>query len=111
MCLFGKTKRRWRRQLGTKKLSRRLYGARAAELLVANLDHEAYVQLVYDGDLSTMAARFGAHWAAALEIRKARSQAKQPRSMRVSKKTLRDPDFLDRMIRATMCELGDPKGQ
>ena len=69
------------------------------------------MQLVYDGDLSTMAARFGAHWAAALEIRKARSQAKQPRSMRVSKKTLRDPDFLDRMIRATMCELGDPKGE
>ena len=49
-------------------------------------------------------------WALTLEIRKARSQAKQPRSMRVSKKRLRDPDFLDRMIRATMCELGDPRG-
>ena len=107
-CRFGAIKRGWRRRTGTKKLSRHVQGARAAELLVANLEHDGYVQLLYDGDLRNLANRFAEHWAEALAIRKARSHPHDNHRPHISKKVLRRPDFPDRVGEIIKHQLADP---
>jgi hypothetical protein len=107
-CRFGQTKRGWRRRTGTKKLSRHLQGARAAELLVANLEHDGYLRVVYDGNLSNLASRFAEHWADALAIRKARTQTDDAGRLAINKKLLRRPDFPDRIEQIMRCQLAEP---
>ncbi len=107
-CRFGQTKRGWRRRTGTQKLSRHLQGARAAELLVPNLSHEGYLEVVYGGDLSNLASRFAEHSGEALGIRKARSQPDDTGRLRIDKKVLRRPDFPERVELIMNSQLPEP---
>ena len=105
--LFGKTKQGWRRRTGTKKLSRHIRGAAPEELLVANLDNKAYVDIVYDGDISNMAQRFAEYYEAATRIRQARERQRQQDQARVSKGMLRQANFLRKIFDAAAVHLAN----
>lgn len=110
-CRFGQLKRGWRRRLGAKTLVRQLQGSRAEELLVANLEDPTYLEVVCRGDASALVDRFPEHWAAAHQIRKERSEAESTRPLRMSKTTLRDPDFLNQISRVFECQLAAPAAE
>jgi hypothetical protein len=97
---FGGIKRGWRRRLGTAKLGRRMQAARPAEMLVANLDSQQYLDLCYQGNIRNMPAVFAQHWAGAKEIRDQRNQTPDRGIMYVPKAALRHPSFFGRMKQA-----------
>ncbi|RLG69563.1 MAG: hypothetical protein DRO11_07580 [Methanobacteriota archaeon] len=105
--LFGKTKQGWRRRTGTKRLSRHIQGAPAEELLVANLDNKAYVDIVYDGQLSNMAQKFAESYDAATQIREARERQREQDQTRVRKTLIRDADFLRKIFEAATLHLAN----
>ena len=91
---FGKTKTGWRRQLGTKKLTRHVQAARHEEFLVANLDCQDYMTVVYGGSIDNMADCFSKYDDDSLQIRTSRNAKEEKNTMPISKKTLRQPDML-----------------
>ena len=103
---FGKTKTGWRRKLGTKKLTRHLQAARHEEFLVANLDQQDYIDVVYGGSLENMAHCFSKYCDDSLEIRKLRNYKEEKKTMPISKKTLRQPAILLNAVQALACLFG-----
>lgn len=103
---FGKTKRGWRRKLGTKKLTRQVQTARHEEFLVANLDRQDYINAVYGGSIDNMAHYFSKYCDHSLEIRKLRDTKEEKKTMPISKKTLRQPDMLLGVVQALGSLLG-----
>ena len=97
---FGKTKTGWRRKLGTKKLTRHLQAARHEEFLVANLDCQDYLNVVYGGSLDNMASYFSKYCDESLRIRKLRNSKEEKNTMPISKKTLRQPRMLLGVVHA-----------
>jgi hypothetical protein len=91
---FGKTKTGWRRKLGTKKLTRHVQAARHEEFLVANLDCQDYINVVYGGSLNNMVDYFAKYGDESLQIRKWRNTKEEKNTMPISKKTLRQPGML-----------------
>lgn len=98
--LFGNTKTRWRRKLGTKKLTRHLQAARHEEFLVANLDQQDYINIVYGGSLDNMPSYFAKYCNEAFEIRKLRSVPKEKQNISINKKLLRQPGILLAAVQA-----------
>lgn len=103
---FGKTKTGWRRKLGTKKLTRHVQAVRHEEFLVANLDRQDYINVVYGGSLDSMAYFFSKYRDDSLEIRKLRNAKEEKKTMPISKKTLRQPDMLLSVVQTLGCLLG-----
>ena len=97
---FGKTKRGWRRRLGTGKLVRRLHTARPAELLLSNLSSQQYLDICYEGSIANMPRVFARHWAEALDIRRLRTRTQEKRTTYVPKSVLRQDSFFDNMAKA-----------
>ena len=97
---FGKTKTGWRRKLGTKKLTRHLQAARHEEFLVANLDCQDYLNVVYGGSLDNMASYFSKYCDESLRICKLRNSKEEKNTMPISKKTLRQPRMLLGVVHA-----------
>jgi len=98
--LFGRTKRGWRRRLGTRKLVRRLQAARPEELRLANLDSQEYLQLCYQGDTRNIAAVFSRYHVQAAQIRRQRTQPGNHGEMHIPKATRRQKDFFQEMAQA-----------
>jgi len=103
---FGKTKAGWRRKLGTKKLTRHVQAARHEEFLVANLDCQQYVNVVYGGSLDNMADYFARYCDESLRIRKLRNTKEEKNTMPISKKSLREPGMLLGAVKALGGVLG-----
>jgi hypothetical protein len=103
---FGKTKIGWRRKLGTKKLTRHVQAARHEEFLVANLDRQDYINVVYGGSLDNMAYYFSKYCDDSLEIRKVRDSKEEQKTMPISKKTLRQPGMILGAVQALGVLLG-----
>lgn len=97
---FSNIKTRWRRKLGTKKLTKHLQAARHEEFLVANLDQQDYINVVYDGTVENMPSFFTKYYNEAFEIRKLRKISQDKQTIPISKKTLRQPDILLTAIHA-----------
>jgi hypothetical protein len=97
---FGKTKTGWRRKLGTKKLTRHVQAARHEEFLVANLDCQDYINVVYGGSIDNMADYFSKYDDESLQIRTSRNAKEEKNTMPISKKTLRQPDMLLGVVQA-----------
>lgn len=98
--LFGRTKRGWRRRLGTGKLVRRVHAARPAELLLANLDSQQYLDICYQGSTRNMAPVFARHWAQAAEIRRQRTGTRNNATTHVPKSVLRHDSFFENLTKA-----------
>jgi len=90
----------WRRKLGTKKLKRHIQAARHEEFLVANLDRQEYINLVYGGSLDNMSSSFAQYCNEALEIRKIRNTPEEKQTMPICKKSLRQPGRLINVVQA-----------
>jgi hypothetical protein len=103
---FGKTKTGWRRKLGTKKLSRHLQAARHEEFLIANLNQQNYIDVVYGGSLENMAYCFSKFCDNSLEIRNLRNYYEDKNTMPISKKTLRQPAILLNAVQSLACLFG-----
>ena len=97
---FADIKIGWRRKLGTKKLIRQLQAARHEEFLLANLDIQGYIDIVYDGSLDNMPYYFAKYGNKAMEIRKLRSDPEERQTIPISKKLLRKPDMLTGVVQA-----------
>lgn len=91
---FAHTKKRLRRKLGTKKLTRSIQAMRAEELLVANLDDPAYLEILCGGNLEDLPAALVEHWEAAQAIRAERRQRTTTHPLPIRKKTIRTEGFL-----------------
>ena len=97
---FSKVKKRWRRKLGVKKLTRHLHAARDEELLLDNLDQPDYIKIVYDGSLDNMSSLFATYCHEAKRIRKLRNNREEKRSLPIGKKLLRKSNVLPEVIEA-----------
>jgi len=97
---FSNTKIGWRRKLGTKKLTRHLQAARHEEFLVANLDQQDYINVVYDGSLDNMTSYFARYCSESLKIRKLRGTQEEKHVFPISKKSLRQPGMLVNVFQA-----------
>lgn len=97
---FGNTKTGWRRRLGTKKLTRHVQAARHEEFLVANLNKQDYINVVYGGSLDNMSSYFAQYCKEAFKIRKLRSLPEEKKTMPISKKSLRQPGMLLSVVQA-----------
>ena len=97
---FDDIKQGERRRLGIKKLRRCLQAMRPEQLLVANLDNQQYVDAVYGGSLGNMPTYFSRFWQQGKEIRKARKQQASNHPIPISKKKLRDQEWLPKMEKA-----------
>ena len=95
---FGHLKKGWRRRLGTKNLARQLQAARHEELLVANLENKQYVKAVYGGTLDSMTNRFACVAGKAKHRRNMRRGTTKQRAIPVTRKTLRRPQIIQRVI-------------
>ena len=91
---FSKAKTGWRRKVGTQKLIRHVQAARHEEFLVANLDQQDYINVVYGGSVDNMAYYFSKCCDDSLKIRKLRNAEKEKNTMPINKKTLREPGML-----------------
>ena len=97
---FSKTKKRWRRKLGIKKMTRHLQAARHEELLLDNLDQVDYIKIVYDGSSDNMSSLFAAYCHEARQVRKLRYNRQERRSLPIEKKLLRKSDVLPEVMDA-----------
>lgn len=97
---FSKTKKGWRRKLGVKKMTRHLQAARHEELLLANLDQQDYIKIVYDGSLDNMPSLFATYCNEARQVRKLRDNSQERRSLPIEKKLLRKSDVLPELMKA-----------
>ncbi len=95
---FSVTKKRWRRKLGTKKLTRHLQAARHEEFFVANLEQQNYIDAIYDGSIDNMPFIFAKYGDKAFEIRKSRKLSEDKRTFPISKKSLREPGKLLKVV-------------
>jgi hypothetical protein len=68
--------------------------ARHEEFLVANLDCQDYINVVYGGSIDNMADYFSKYDDESLQIRTSRNAKEEKNTMPISKKTLRQPDML-----------------
>ena len=91
---FAHAKQRLRRKLGLKKLTRCVQAMRPEVLLVANLKSQSYLDALYGGSLENMASVFAKHWREAKNTRQQRRTEISTRPMPLSKKKLRDEEFL-----------------
>ena len=98
--LFGRTKESLRRRVGTKKLARMLQASRPEVLLISNLDHQDYVQIVYGNNLGNMAGEFAKNCQLAKDIRCKRNEKEPTHPIPVTKRQLRHPDFLANVEKA-----------
>ena len=70
---------------------------RPEEMLVANLNHPAYVDAIYDGNIDNMANVFAEHYSESRNIRKQRRQSVSIHPMPLSKKELRDEKIIEKL--------------
>lgn len=98
--LFGDHKRKLRREVGTKKLARLVETGRADAILVANLQQQAYVDLIYGGSLENMPQRLACCDREAKDILRRRKTERTDTPFGINKKFLRAPGFLQRTRRA-----------
>lgn len=94
---FRRLKRKWRRRLGTAKLTRRQQAARPEERLVANLENSQYIDAVYAGNLATLPERFAKHYASVIEARQSPQESNDEQSMHTPKKTIRAENLFSKM--------------
>jgi hypothetical protein len=97
---FDDLKQGERRKAGTKKLARCIHAMRPEQLLVANLANPEYIDALYGGSLTNMPAYFASVWTEAKEIRQARYETISSHRIPVSKKSLRNPEWLPKMEEA-----------
>ena len=105
---FGSTKRKLRRKIGSKKLTRYIQAMRPEVLLSPNLDDASYVDIVYGGNLENLASTFSACWSTAQTIRRERRQTKTSHPMPTTKRQLRRPQLLEnikQLVQATIEQL------
>ena len=94
---FGSTKRRVRRKVGTKKLTRQVRAMRPEAFLVSNLGDREYVNLVLAGSPDHLPAMMAKHWPLAQAIRKDRLGATTDHPMPTTKKQIRNPRLLENL--------------
>ncbi len=94
---FGNSKQGMRRKLGIKKLARSVQAMRPEELFVSNLDNQDYLDIISGGRLSNLPACFARNHQAGAEIRRSRAKGKSETPMALSKKKLRDSNFLSKV--------------
>ena len=97
---FGAAKQGLRRKIGTKKLARMIDAMRPEELLIANLDDPAYLEILCGGSLENLATVFAQNWSAAQVIRTERRKRASNHPIPVRKKLLRDKKILSRLQEA-----------
>ena len=103
---FAGRKCHWRRQTGNGKLAKRLEAAQPAEFLVDNLTNDTYLEIVYNGSLDNMTARFAEHWPHAAQTQRDKNSQHSKQSahtdsrLRVRKSVLRSTGFFDTMTHA-----------
>ena len=105
---FGSTKRKLRRKVGSKKLTRYIQAMRPEVLLLPNLDDASYVDIVYGGNLENLASTFSACWSTVQTIRRERRQTKTSHPMPTTKQQLRRPQLLEnvkQLVQATIEQL------
>ena len=107
---FAHAKQRLRRRLGLKKLTRCVQAMRPEVLLVSNLKSQSYLNALYGGNLENMAAVFSKHWREGKQIRQQRRTEISTRPMPLSKKKLRDEDFLPQIGIAMKMLIGEALG-
>lgn len=93
-CRFSLIKRWARRKLGTKKLTRQVQAMRAEVALIQNLARSDYVDLVLDGNRANLPSEIAKHWHLVQSIRQQRQSPATERPIPVTKRQLRDPQFL-----------------
>lgn len=91
---FARAKQRLRRKLGIKKLTRCVQAIRPEILLIANLKSPSYIESLYGGNLENMPSVFATHSSKAKNTRQQRRTEISTHPMSLSKKKLRDEDFL-----------------
>lgn len=94
---FGSIKRRVRRKVGAKKLTRQMQAMRAEALLVWNLDDREYVNLVLAGSLDNLPTIIAKHWRLAQAIRKNRLAPTTDHPIPTTKKQVRNPRLLENL--------------
>ena len=94
---FGNSKQGMRRKLGIKKLARSVQAMRPEELFVSNLGNQGYLDIISGGRLSNLPACFARNHQAGVEIRRNRAKSKSETPMALSKKKLRDSNFLSKV--------------
>lgn len=97
---FSSKKRKLRRKVGNKKLTRNIQAMRAEELLAENLEDPEYVELIY-GSAHNMVAQFAKHRHQVYELRKKNQKKKTGQLLIITKKTLRKKDFLNKLAKCT----------
>jgi len=99
---FKFTKQGIRRKIGVKKLTRQVQAMRAEEFLVRNLENPEYVKIVLNGDISNLASAMATHWAQAEVIRSSRKRYTTEHPLPLTKRQLRDPQWLERAKQTIM---------
>lgn len=107
---FAHAKQRLRRKLGLKKLTRCVQAMRPEVLLVSNFKSQSYLDTLYGGSLENMASVFAKHWSEAKSTREQRRTEISTRPMPLSKKKLRDEDFLPQIGIAVSMLIGAALG-
>ena len=97
--LFGNTKQKIRRRVGTKKLHRYFNSMRPEQILVENLKYQEYVDMLYDGNIKCMAQHFAKYWKECKDIRKKKKQCKDDRILYISRSIIRKPEFLNDIVK------------
>jgi len=103
---FAARKCHWRRQTGNGKLAKRLEAAHPAEFLVDNLTNDTYLEILYNGSLDNMAARFAQYWPDTDQTHRDRNcqhpnhSAQTDTRLHVRKSVLRSTNFFDTMTHA-----------
>lgn len=95
---FAHLKHDLRLRIGTKKVNRLLNAMRADQLLVTNIKHQRYLDILYNGSLDNMAKVFGKYWEMARK-KQSMTNNKNKSTFCVSKKTLRKSDFLQNVAK------------
>jgi hypothetical protein len=107
---FANAKQRLRRKLGLKKLTRCVQAMRPEVLLVKNLERQPYLNALYGGNLENMASVFAQNWRESKNIRQRRHTELSTRPMPLSKRKLRDEDFLPQIEIAMNILIGAAHG-
>ena len=107
---FAHAKQRLRRKLGIKKLTRCVQAMRPEILLIANLKSPSYIEALYGGNIDNMASVFAKHGRVAKNTRQQRRTEISTRPMPLSKKKLRNEDFLPQIGIAVSMLIGAALG-
>lgn len=95
--LFKYIKYGMRRLLGTKKMTRIFGATRPEQLLTANLQIKDYIDYVFDGNIKNLPRYFSIYGHKNIQHRKKRKQIRTGNEIVVTKKCLRDENFLELM--------------